>query len=76
VRLFGCNAGNGGCRPQAGPDVDFDSWSAQQYRPSLDPSEVVFMALNTGFCRDMGVLAMMLEGVRQARKDKAEGEIR
>jgi len=53
--------------------VDFDNDSAQ---PQLDPSEAVFMALNTGFCRDIGVMAIMLEGVRDASKGEAEGELR
>lgn len=73
MRLFGCAAGNGVCRPQPGPDADFDNDSAQS---QLDPSEAVFMALNTGFCRDIGVMAMMLEGAWNPSKDEAEGELR
>lgn len=73
MRLIRCAAGTGVCRPQSGPDVDFDNDSAQ---PQLDPSEAVFMALNTGFCRDIGVMAMMLEGLRDASKGEAEGELR
>ena len=76
MRLFERGAGNDACRPRAGPDLEFVHGNARQRQPRLDPSEMVFMALNTGFSRDIGVMVMMLEGSREARKDEAEGETR
>ncbi|AKH98807.1 hypothetical protein IMCC20628_00071 [Hoeflea sp. IMCC20628] len=76
MRPFGCGAGNGAfCRP-VGLDVDFDSHNAGRREPRLDPSEMVFMALNTGFCRDMGVMAMMLKASGETRTVEAQGEFR
>lgn len=75
MRLFGFGAGNGPCRPRGGHDVGFAHGITRQRQPRLDPSEMIFMALNTGSSRDMGVMAMILEGSREARKDKAEGEV-
>lgn len=76
MRLSGCGAGNGACHPRGGHDVEFAHGITRQRQPRLDPSEMVFMALNTGFSGDMGVMAMMLEGSREARKDEAQGEVR
>ncbi|MEP3304581.1 MAG: hypothetical protein ABJN75_00230 [Hoeflea sp.] len=76
MRHFECGAANGACSPPVAFEVDFGSRNRRQPEAGLDPSEMVFMALNTGFYRDMGVIAMMLEGLRDARKDEAEGALR
>lgn len=76
MRHFECGAANDGCSPPVAFEVDFGRRNGRQPEVGLDPSEMVFMALNTGSYRDMGVIAMMLEGLRDARKDEAEGALR
>lgn len=76
MKLFVWDSGNDADPPQARPDVDFDVQNTRQSQSLLDPSELIFMALNTGTSRDMAVMVMMLEASRELRKNQTRGELR
>lgn len=65
---------DGQCRPVPS-DGNFQSRNALQRQPQFDPTEMVSMAVNSGFCSDMGVLVSMLEVSRESGKMEVRGEI-